>query len=347
MNTTGESARRGVAPCGTASRVSAENGLVSRADRSSGRSSRVPFLQGGQRRGFYLRPLAVVVWLLYFAFLTAGCGDPEVERSEQGVTATRPPHETVAEADERLSPETTERGTTFSSPSTREGGTPGAADRIRTVRFEDRVGYERAIIGFGRRGEVAQEVPTWTLSGPAEGGYVRLSFPGISSTATASSDFVGLVMDEFYVVRDPEGGLFVDIFAIRPFRYRVLEFSDRGLLAVDYRAAAGGLPRPVVRGEKTVVLQPREAEQVRSPIRVSGYSRNFEAMNVVRLEGRDGEVLASKTVVGNDWTQAWGYFETSLRVARYEGLAVLRVGQENPRTGAFEGVKVPVEVEKS
>lgn len=234
----------------------------------------------------------------------------------------------------------------FPSPNRASGGVANRVDHIRSVRFRVFGEYERAIITFGRGGEAANRVPEWTLSRPDEGGYVRLSFPGVTSTAVAHRDFIGSALEAFYVVRDPEKGLFVDIFGTGAFTYRVSELSDPGRLIVDFRLQEeGALPPPVIRGENTVVLQPRGTEKVDGSISISGYSRHFEAANTVRLIDRiSGKTLASKTVAGNDWTSAWGYFGTTLRVPRYEGLAVLEVGQESPRTGAFEGVRAPVTV---
>ncbi|MDP8946504.1 MAG: Gmad2 immunoglobulin-like domain-containing protein, partial [Actinomycetota bacterium] len=251
----------------------------------------------------------------------------------------------VAAVDEGSSPQATAREPKFSSPLTREGGKEGAADRIRSVRFEVLGGYERAIIEFGGPLERAGRVPAWTLSRPAEGGYVRLTFPGLSSTATAGRDLVGLVMDEFYVLRNPDGRLFVDIFAIRPFRYRISEFSHSGRLVVDYRPAAGELSHPVVRGEKAVILQPREAEQVSSPLWVRGYSRHFEGAPTFTLKDRGGEVLASKTVRSTGPAEAWGYVETKLDFNAKGGPATLLVGERNHHDATFEGVEVPIFLE--
>ncbi len=276
----------------------------------------------------------------------SACGEPEeAARGDRDATISGSSDKTTAVSARDLSPETITPRADFPSPPTREGGTEGAADRISAARFEDRPGYERAVLAFGSPREGAARVPAWTLSRPVEGGYVRLTFPGVSSTATAGGDFVGLVMDEFYVVRDPDGGLFVDIFAIRPFRYRVLEFSDPGRLAVDYRPAAGGLSHPVVRGERTVILQPREAERVSSPLWVRGYSRHSQGSPSLALRGPDGEVLASKTLRTTRSAETWVYFESRLDFTAKEGLATLLVGGRNSRVATFQGVEVPVLLE--
>jgi hypothetical protein len=150
-------------------------------------------------------------------------------------------------------------------------------------------------------------------------------------------------MDNFYVVRAPGGGMFVDIFATGAFQYRVTELSDPGRLIIDYRPASVDLSFPIpARAERTVLFQPRKGEAITSPLTVSGYSRNFEASNTIRLVDSGGNILSQNTVLSNDWTETWGYFEASLELPAFEGQAFLRVGSESPRDGSFEGVEVPV-----
>jgi hypothetical protein len=145
------------------------------------------------------------------------------------------------------------------------------------------------------------------------------------------------------VVRAPGGGLFIDIFATEAFQYRVMELSNPGRLVVDYRPASVALSFPIpAQAQNTVLLEPREGEAITSPLRVIGYSRNFEASNIVMLIDLSGNVLSQSTVLSNDWLDTWGYFEASLEVPAFEGQAILRVGSESPRDGSFEGVEVPV-----
>jgi hypothetical protein len=153
----------------------------------------------------------------------------------------------------------------------------------------------------------------------------------------------GSILDNFYVVRAPGGGMFVDIFATGAFQYRITELSDPGRLVVDYRPASVSLDFPIpAQTEKTVVFQPRLKETITSPLRVSGYSRNFEAANTIVLSDSGGNVLSRGTALSNDWAETWGYFETSLEFVPFEGEATLRIGSRSPRDGSFEGVEVPV-----
>ena len=224
-----------------------------------------------------------------------------------------------------------------------KGGLDGAADSIREVRFGKHEGYERAVIDFGSESAPASRVPAWSLSSPTGEGYARITFPDIDATSETEGMFGGSILDNFYVVRAPGGGMFVDVFATGAFRYRVMELSDPGRLLLDYHPTNGDLRFPIpAQAKKTVLFEPRQSEATISPLRVSGYSRNFEASNTIMLRASSGKVLLRRTVLSNDWTETWGYFEASLKFPAFEGLATLQVGSLSPRDGSFEGVKVPV-----
>lgn len=226
------------------------------------------------------------------------------------------------------------------------GGEVGVADRIEGVRFRIFDGYERLVVDFGGRDATAG-LPRWTVESAEQGGYVRLRFPGISSTQIAHEDFVGSLLDELYVVRDRGGGLFADVFGMHGFHYRVTELAESGRLAVDFRSVDEEIRFPPTTGDRVVVLQPREAEEVESPIGVRGYARLFEGRVTVSLLDRERETIASKTVRATDWTSAWGLFATTIESSGYEGLATIRVGSRSPKDGSFVGTETEVFLESS
>lgn len=287
--------------------------------------------------------------LLITLALTVACGaDREDFTEDPGDPArgasqeTNAAQETVVEDD--AEPEDGEGAFVASAESS--GGEAGTADRIEGVRFRIFDGYERLLIDFEQR-DGSAGVPRWSLESPDEGGYVRLRLPGISSTQVTHEDFVGSTLDEIYVVRDRGGGLFADVFAMHGFRYRVTEMPESGRLAVDFRGVPDEIRLPPTTGDKAVVLQPREAEEVESPIDVRGYARFFEGQVTVSLVDRERDVLASRTVRANDWTSAWGLFEARLAFSGYEGLATLRVGSRSPKDGSFVGTETEVFLESS
>ncbi len=300
---------------------------------------------------------AVVCAALLAIVLATGCG--QGSREEQGTEATEtssPVSESQARQETALVNETAPApapgdeiadGEVTEAPFTAapemSGGSEGAADSIQEVRFGKHEGYERAVIGFGSGGAPASQVPAWSLSSPTGEGYARIAFPDLDATSETDGVLGGSILDNFYVVRAPGGGMFVDIFATGAFQYRVAELSDPGRLVVDYRPARVSLDFPIpAQAEKTVLFQPRAREAITSPLTVSGYSRNFEGSNIIVLSGPGGNVLSRGTALSNDWAETWGYFETSLEFAPFEGEAILRVGSRSPRDGSFEGVEVPV-----
>ncbi len=306
----------------------------------------------------------MVIWVaLLVAVLATGCGqgspqEQGTETKESSSTAPegRTQQETTSEETSRTLPggeeitggETTSRvgegrEVPFTAAPEMNGGTERAAGSILEVSFGKHEGYERVVIVFGSEDNTASGVPTWSLSSPTGEGYARITFPGVDTTSISDGALDASIIDNFYVVRAPGRGMFVDVFATGAFQYRVIELSDPGRLVLDYRPASVDLSFPIpVQAKKTVLFQPREGEAITSPLRVSGYSRNFEASNTIVLRDSSGNVLSQSTVLSNDWAETWGYFEASLEFPAFTGRATLQVGSESPRDGSFEGAEVPV-----
>ena len=273
--------------------------------------------------------------------LAAGCVQAGQEEQRAGTSESSSGVQTPQETTSESGTDITE--VPFTAASEMSGGSEGTADGIREVTFERREGYERAVIVFGSGGGLASGVPVWSLTSPEGEGYARISFPDVAVTLDSDGGFGGSILDNFYVVRAPGGGLFVDLYATEAFQYRVTELSDPGRLVIDYRPASVELSFPIpVQAQRTVVFEPRAREAITSPLEVSGYSRNPEASNTMALVDADGNVIVRSTALSNDWLDTWGYFETTLEFPVFEGTATLRVGGESARDGSFEGVEVPV-----
>ena len=227
-----------------------------------------------------------------------------------------------------------------------DGGNEGAADRIRGVELEVHEGHERVLIEFGSGDREADGIPRWSLHKPAQGGYVRLRLPGVTSTRTDGEDLAGLTTDAYYVVRHPQEGLFVDVVALGAFEYRATELPETDQLAIDFRRAPGGLTCPVVQDVDTVVTQPCEAEEVAAgePLAVEGYARNPGGSLTLVLLNEEGAPIAEETAQASAGNEAWGHFESSVTVPpSYEGLAYLQVvGDRSSDEGASARTEVPV-----
>jgi Immunoglobulin-like domain of bacterial spore germination len=282
-----------------------------------------------------------VCMLVLLILLAAGCAQAGREEHGTGTGEDSSGGQTRLEKTSEGGTETTEAP--FTAAPEMSGGSEGTADRIREVTFEQHEGYERAVMVFGSGGGLASGVPVWSLSSPEGEGYARITFPEVEVTLDSDGGFGGSILDNFYVVRAPGGRLFVDLYATGAFQYRVTELSDPGRLVVDYRRASVDLSFPIpVQAQRTVVFEPRAREAITSPLEVSGYSRNPEALNTIALVDADGDFLVRSTALSNDWLDTWGYFESTLEFPSFEGTATLRVGAESARDGSFEGAEVPV-----
>ena len=327
-------------------------------ERSQLASADVPsFVPGANARSERHRLGTIAVGVLAAVLaLVVGCGADgqgsapgQAEGSSVKATQKGTSESSVPEVRGGIEAARTEGGGGFVSAKESSGGEAGAANRIERVRFQIFGDNERLLIDFGRRDGVrdgeSAGVPRWSVESPTEGGYVRLRFPGVTSTEIADEDFVGSILNQLYVVRDRDGGLFADIFAVHAFRYRVTELAESGQLAVDLRGVPEGVELPPTTGDKVVVVQPREAEEVGSPLSVQGYARHFEGRVTVSLLDRERAIISSKTVRANDWANAWGLFEASLKYSGHEGLATLRVGSRSPKDGSFEGTETEIFLE--
>ncbi len=223
------------------------------------------------------------------------------------------------------------------------GGSGYHADTVLGVRLGLHEGYERVVVDLGTGAEPARNVPRWTLSNLRGDSLLRVTLPSASATEVTEGRFGGRLVRSFHVVRAPEGSMFVDFWARSSFRYRVIELRDPARLVVDFKRVGAPLEvSPPARGGEIVLVEPRPGARISDPLIVSGYSRNFEAANTITLTEATGEVVARRTVLGNDWSSTWGYFEATLDLPAFSGEGTLRVGTASARDGSFTGVEIPV-----
>ena len=297
--------------------------------------------------------IPLLVALLAAACSNVGSVEPTVaasapasgDESRTEVTESGPDEATVGVA--ASAGETTgSSGVPFVARPEASGGSSYKADTILALRYGVHQGYERVVIDLGTGDEPAETVPEWTLMSSADDGLLRVTLPSTSATGVSNGKLGDALLESFHVVRAPGGGMFVDVFARKAFVYRVLELSDPARLVVDFKPGGKSLevPMPAV-GGNTVLVEPRADARIGDPLTISGYSRNFEASNTIVLTDSDGEVVIRRTVLSNDWTSTWGYFEATLDLPPFGGKGTLRVGTESARDGTFDGVEVPVKGE--
>ena len=234
-------------------------------------------------------------------------------------------------------------GAPFVEETEQGGGSGYDADTVLAVRYGDRGDYERAVIDLGTGEEPAGTVPQWTLMDPGGDGLLRVNLPSASATCVSGGAFGDGLLDNFHVVRAPEGGMFMDFFAREAFLYRVVGLEDPARLVIDFKPTGAGLKAPLpAEGGDTVLVEPRPETRISDPLTVSGYSRNLEAADTITLTGQHGRVLVRKTVKSNDWNHTWGYFEATIDLPPFSGKGTLKVGTKDSNDGSFEGVEIPV-----
>jgi hypothetical protein len=233
-------------------------------------------------------------------------------------------------------------GVPFVAKAQASGGSGYDADTVLAVRYEVNEDYERAVIDLGTGLEPAGPVPEWSLVSQEGKGLLRVTLPSASATCVSDGEFGDGLLESFHVVRAPEGGMFMDIFAREGFLYRVVELGDPARLVVDFKPK-GDLNAPLpAEGGNTVLVEPRPHASISDPLTVNGYSRNSESSNTITLVDSDGKILVRRTVLSNDRDHTWGYFEATLDLPPFSGKGTLRVGTESAHNGSFEGSKIPL-----
>lgn len=293
------------------------------------------------------------------AALAVGCsGSAPLEGAVDTSVEATPRAQAVAVAtpDPRSAPETTvgaappvevERAAASPGPfvadARAEGGSGFEADTALAVRYGEHEGYERVVIDLGVGKEPARTLPRWMLSSPEGDGLMRVHLPSASATGVSDGELGEGLVEDFHVVRAPEGGMFVDLSVRKAFRYRTLQLADPARLVVDFESRGTSLAQgQPAEGGNTVLIEPRPGARVSDPLTVSGYSRSFEAANTVVLKDARGRELLRETVPANDWSTTWGYFEATLDLPPFSGKGVLQVGAASARDGSFEGVEIPI-----
>jgi Immunoglobulin-like domain of bacterial spore germination len=233
-------------------------------------------------------------------------------------------------------------GVPFVAKTQTSGGSGYDADTVLAVRYEVNEDYERAVIDLGTGLEPAGPVPEWSLVSQEGNGLLRVSLPSASATCVSDGEFGDGLLESFYVVRAPEGGMFMDIFAREAFLYRVIEEKDPARLVGDFKAK-GDLKAPLpAEGGDTVLVEPRPSATISDPLTVSGYSLNSEAATTITLLDSNGKVLVRRTVLGKDRGHTWAYFEATLDLPPFSGMGTLKVGTGNAHDHSFEGTQIPV-----
>ncbi len=270
---------------------------------------------------------------LLLALLLTACGDDAESEPAQPDAAASPAASTAAtEADG------------FITADSMTGGGDTADAHITNIRFGRHDTFERLVIDFATEQSSATALPQWQLEKAAAAGVLRVHLPTVVATAFTDGDLAGDLLTQVFVVRATNRSLFVDVFIPASFRYRVLELSDPLRLVIDVAAegtAAFALPAT----DKSIVLNfPRAGATLEGSVTVSGYSRHFEANNVIILQDSEGSEIARTFGTSADYVETWGYFSLELAIPNRPGAGSLHVGDFDAQDGSFKGVTVLVQI---
>ena len=225
------------------------------------------------------------------------------------------------------------------------GGEASPDARIADIRFGQHPDFERLVIDFATDQESASAVPHWRIEKAAGEGVLRIHLPTATETAFTDAQLAGEYMwfTQVFVVRAPDRSLFVDVFIPAAYQFRVQELRDPLRLVID--VVPGGTETFILpaTAKDTVLLSPRPGATVQGTLTVSGYSRHFEANNVIILQDSEGNELARAIATSTDYIETWGHFSSQLTVPARTGTGTLLVGDFDAQDGSFKGVTIPVQ----
>jgi hypothetical protein len=140
-------------------------------------------------------------------------------------------------------------------------------------------------------------------------GVLRLSLgPDVVETAVLDQLVDSVFIRSVFVVRDPNGSIFIDIHLAAAAEARLLAASGPAMVIVDFRSAGDDYPsRPVVT-DRVVVIDPTGGE-VSVPLTVAGYQRAVEEIlpTLTAADGSSRQVAASGQGGGADTWLSFAY----------------------------------------
>jgi hypothetical protein len=239
---------------------------------------------------------------------------------------------------------------------------PGTdAESIAGIRRESDNGRERVVIDFVRSdGAQAERAGRASAELLHEQGIVRVHLDDavttvgktpeeiVRLTAPKYARFGGELADQAFIIRSDNGtgSLYVDIHLAAPAEARLLALGAPARLVVDLQPGGPPAGTTMQRLSGTqdpsgvVVLTPQQGQTASYPLRVSGYSRTFEA-HVVAEVRQGGAKVAATSGLTSDWLKAWGAFNLTIDTGP-KGPVEVFVGDYAPANGQEEGVNIPL-----
>ncbi len=215
------------------------------------------------------------------------------------------------------------------------------AELIGLVSWDTSPACERFVIELvTAEGAPATTPPSFTADFMREIGVLRIDLD-VEATAITDQLVESVLVDRFYVVRQMDGTLFLDLVLTAPARARATSAGSPGVVVVELEPGGADYVRTPLAGGLFVVTSPGEGV-VESPIPIRGYGRPFEASVVMQiLQG--GGVVTEAVTNSADYIDTWGEFTFDLE-ADAKGPAELFVGEMSAEDGSPRGVLIPIDL---
>lgn len=148
------------------------------------------------------------------------------------------------------------------------------------------------------------------------------------------------LVNHLYVVDAYDSGMFIDFHLSSPALARVVALATPAEVTVELRP---GIVDPTFHpsvSDRLVITSPQEGSQVSPPIRVGGYSRQFEE-GVLVIATSGTTILHEELIPAS--SAGWSEFRTSLQLQ--PGPVLVFIGEDQPGPSGLAGVIIPVTVE--
>jgi hypothetical protein len=215
------------------------------------------------------------------------------------------------------------------------------AERVGSVSWETSTGCETFVIELvTAEGAPATTPPSMTADFLREIGVLRIDLD-VVGTAITDQLVESALVDRYYVVRQPDGTLFLDLILSGPALARVSTAGSPGRVVVELEPGGTAFSRTPLAGGLFLVTSPGEGP-VEVPVPIRGYGRPFEATVLIELI-QGGVSITQATTNTADYVETWGEFSYDLDTDA-TGSAQLFVGETSAEDGSPRGVLIQVDL---
>lgn len=220
-------------------------------------------------------------------------------------------------------------------------GVGSDASRLGRISWQQNEQCETFTLQFETsEGAPATAVPTIEISHLESYQVIRIDMD-VDATAITDQLVETELVEELYVVRKLDGGMFVDFHLAGPAAARARFQTPSARLEVDLRPGFVPFTGSSAVDDNVVVVSPPRNGNVDPTTQFMGYSRTFEA-NVTVIATQGNEVVAETNTTAADYTETWGEFLVELGLP--PGEVSVFFGEASPEDGTLDGVTLDLTV---